>query len=429
LPDGGGPPPPPPCVLQSAGPATEIMAFGDSHVMAPSMALIDAGDSSTPARVALQGFISGGSSSAHPDIKLQRLTIAPPWPTGVNVDQPPMAFGVEAHGWGELARAPGGTRELAMAWYSDPGMVGYTAFRVLDIDTWAAQSPVEVAPNGRPALALAPGSGLGPGGVGYEGYGYAIAWRELLDADEYDTITAVGVLDLDGKVLLGPLWQGVQAPYPGYLPVITWSSRAYLIATALPDCGPDEDCPPTLTVERLRPASSAGEPASLELTWSRSNDMIPHRPALATYGDRTWITWTESEIDSPGHHDLNVQELDAMGAPVGEAVLVDYLIVPQSRPKIAASDLGLTIAYATGGAGTEPDEPGYHRIAVHQLDHDGTAMTSQPVRIDTTLFNDYGPPQAVALDHPRGLLLTWAARSLHSGHEVAYLGFLECAEP
>ncbi len=428
-PDGGVTPPPPPCVLQNAGPAMEIMAAGNSNVMAPSMVRTDGGDASTPARVALQGFVNGGTNEAHPNIQLQRFTVTPPWSTGVKVDQPPVIFGAEAHGWGEMAHAPGGVQELAMAWYSESGMDSYTAFRALDIDSWTAKPPVEVAPNGRPALSLAPGSGVGTGGVGYEGYGYAIAWRELLDEPEYDTTTSLGVLDLEGKLMLGPLSQGVPAPSPGYSPVITWSSKTYLIATAFPDCGPELPCPPALTVERLRPASSAGEPASLENTWTRTNGMIPHRPALATYGDRTWITWTEAEGNT-SHHELYLQELDALGAPVGEAVEVDGFVWPQTRPKITASTLGLTIAYGNGGSGTEPNEPGYDQVVVHQLDHDGTPMTSQPVRIDTTLINDYGPPQAVALDHPRGLLLTWAARSFHNDYyRVAYLGFLECGEP
>ncbi len=431
-PDGGVTPPPKPCVLAVAGPATEVMASDDRHVMAPSLVVVDPGDEETarPAQVALQGFASGGSSSLHPDIQLQRLRVAPPWPGGTTIDKPPMLFGVETHGWGQMAHAPGGVGQLALAWYSDPDMVGYTAFRVLDIDSWSAQPPVEIAPNGRPALDLAPGSGVGPGGAGYQGNGYAIAWRELTDADDYNTITALGVLDLEGKLLLGPLWQGVEAPYPGYSPSIVWSSSAYLIATALPDCGPDDDCPPTLTVERLRPASSPTEDDSgLELAWSKISESVLYRPAIDSYGGRTWITWMESDPETSGYsRDVYLQELDAMGAAVGDTQTVDYVIRVESRPTLTATAFGLTIAYAQDGYGTEIEESGYNRIVVHQLDHEGAAMGA-PQIIDATLFDDYAPPQAVALEHPRGLLLTWSGRSADSGHEVAYLGFLECTDP
>ncbi|RLB61802.1 MAG: hypothetical protein DRI90_10555, partial [Deltaproteobacteria bacterium] len=87
-PDGGVTPPPKPCVLAIAGPATEVMASDDRHVMAPSLVVVDPGDEETarPAQVALQGFASGGSSSLHPDIQLQRLRVAPPWPGGTTID-------------------------------------------------------------------------------------------------------------------------------------------------------------------------------------------------------------------------------------------------------------------------------------------------------------------------------------------------------
>ena len=423
----GGVTPPKLCLLEVAGPPAEIMAFGDSHVTAPSMVVVYPGDGQTGARasVALQGFVSGGTSPAHPDIRLQLLRFGLPWPAGVTVEEPPHSFAEEALGWGELAHSPGGTARLAMAWYSGSDVDGYTAFRKLDLANWVASPPVEVAPNGRAALALAPGSGVGPGGVGYEGYGYAIAWRELLDAEEDNTITAFAVLDLQGNVVFGPLWQGVVAPYPGYSPTIVWSSSAYLVATALPDCDPDDECPPTLTVERFRPASSEGESGELELTWSRSAGMVPHRPAIASYGERTWVTWMESEPDSPGERTLLLQELDPMGEAVGDVQPLGLVMQPASRPTLQASDLGLTIVYAVAGYGGEPDEPGASRISVRQLDHDGAAM-GVPLLIESTLFEDYGPPQAVALDHPHGLLLTWAGRSAASGYEVAYLGFLEC---
>ena len=431
-PDGGVLPPPEPCVLGIAGPPVEIMAFQDAQVMAPSMVMVDPGSaaSGTPANVALQGFISGGPSLAHPDIKLQRLRVGPSWPDDVTVDQAPMAFGVEAHGWGEMAHAPGDTRELALAWYSDPDMDGYTAFRTLDFDSWAATAVVEMAPEGRPALALAPGRGIRSDGAGYGGDGYAIAWRELIDVGVYDTTTKVGVLDLDREVQVGPVAQGVPAPYPGYSPSITWSSETYLIATALPECGPSGDCEPTLTVERLVPDSTAAGGARLELAWSRTSGMVPDRPSLASWRGRTWVAWMESAADHPGHPEVYVQELDPMGKAVGGAHQVDDFIRPESRLSLTASDLGLAIAYARGGLDVEPDEPGNSRVVVIQLDHTGNPLAAMPLLIDATSVNDYGPPRTVALDYPRGLLLTWAGRSFDSGYDiVAYLGFLPCIDP
>ncbi len=432
-PDGG---PPPSCRLLLDGAPTELLAFPDRHAEAPSMVVLDPGKASTqsPARIALQAFASGGSSALHPDIQIMSASIgAGPWPGGIQVEHPAQLFGVEAHGWAELARAPEPHAQLAIGWFSDPGMVGRTAFRSLATDSWVAGPPVDVYAEGRPALDLVAGAAIGPGGVQPEGYGYAIVWRHVdFESEESLSWPMVAVLDEKGAITLGPHPASAPSKYPGRSPRLSWSGSAYLVATAFDSCGQDDPlCKPNaVTIGRIRPAGPASD-SGLDLAGSVATihpQAIPRRPAIDSYGGRSWVAWTEALTDPENApRTLRLAQLSPTGEILGAPLVVAEGVQPVGAMSLHASQHGISILLAEDGDPQLPNEAhGRSKIVVWHLDGEGAPLQA-PIRIPSPRFDTYGPPSAVAIANPPGLLLTWSAQGF-SGHDVVQLARLTCTD-
>jgi hypothetical protein len=417
------------CVLVPVGSPVEVMAFPDRSVIAPSLALLDAGESTGVASLALQGFASGGPSPVHPDIQLARLHVAATWPEGVGVDAGPTLVGVESHGWGELARAPGERDQLALAWFSDPGQVGRTAFRLLDVASWSPQPPVDISFGGSVALALEPGAGTGRFGVGYAGDGYALVWRETDDSPAPQAHPQVALLDAEGRILIGPhpAAQGLITEYPGFSPAAAWTGETYLLATALGDCIVP-GCPAKLIVERVRPASGDGfDDSGVELVWGDSPELRPTGPTIDSHGGRTWLAWFYGDPDdAQAIRRLQLLELDPRGERLGEPATLTDSAWPASRAELTAGRHGVLIAYAEEDFTLPADALGRGRVIFHQLDHDGQPL-GPPIAFYTTLMGNYQPPQAIAVAD--GAVVTWSAASLETGLDVVYLARLACAAP
>jgi hypothetical protein len=420
--EGGGGAPPEPCLLVPVGSPVEVMAFADRSAIAPSLAPLADG-------FALQALASGGDSPLHPDIQIERLRVGPSWPEGIEVVTAPLLVGPEAHGWAEMARAPGDRDEVALAWYGDPGQVGRTSFRVLDAASWSPAPVVDISFAGSVALALEAGAGTGPFGVGYAGDGYALAWREESGTPQDPLAQArVAVLDPGGAVLIGPhpAAGGVVTPYPGFAPAIAWTGETYLLATALGDCTAP-GCPAKLIVERVRPASGdAIDDSGVELVWGDSPALRPTWPTVDSYGGRTWMAWFEGDPGDPlAIRSLRLVALDAQGNRLGEPITVTDRASPASRARLTVGEQGVLVAYAEEDFSLPVEAEGRGRVIVHQLDLDGTPL-SEPIPFYSRVMGNYGPPHALATSD--GAIVAWSGRSRQTALDVVYLARLSCAE-
>jgi hypothetical protein len=430
---GGTTPVEPPCLLEPAGPPIELIALGNRHAQSPRMVAIDPGDADggRPARVAINTLAGGGDVDLHSDIQLVGARIGERWPDDVVIEQGPDLFGIESHGWAEMARAPGGREEIAIAWHSDPGFVSRVAFRTLRTDSWTPGPNVDLSFDVEVAVALVPGAGVGRFGVGHLGDGYAVALRELVFVDDEAVSRMwIAVLDPAGAITLGPHEQGLSAPYPGFAPSLAWTGESYLIATGIRDCDALDGCRAPLTLERLRPASGDRvDDSGIDLVWAMDTDAAPRRPSLASLDGRTWLGWAEGDPDDPeGRMALRLAEVDPTGELIAGPIALAEETQPQSRLELWAARFGLALGYAEDGDRELPDElPGRSRVVVHHLGGDGSPA-SPTIAIDTTRFDSYGPPMAVPLAHPRGFLVTWSGRGSDSPFSVIHLALLRCTE-
>lgn len=94
-----------------------------------------------------------------------------------------------------------------------------------------------------------------------------------------------------------------------------------------------------------------------------------------------------------------------------------------------ATRFGLVLVWADADDTTLPmTQPGRSRLMLLWLDLDGKPLRG-PDAYPTTQINTYGPPDGVALDDPRGLLITWsgASRTASQVHDVAYVAGVDCS--
>ena len=424
-------PPPPLCRYTPAGDPVEILGFPNRSASSPSMVVVTDGTAGD-AQLALQVFASGGPSALHPDNEIARLRVGQAWPTGAALDMAPQPVGIESHTWAELAHAPAGHERLALSWFSDPGMVGRLAFRPFEVASWSPGPIVDIDLDGTVALALVAGSGVGPMGVGYEGVGYGLVWRTRNPNDEQQLRPVVGVVDLDGTVLVGPhAVAGFTIP-PNRNPSAVWSGQAYLLATAYATCAPsDELCvPSSVVITRLRPASGdASDDSGLDLVGSigaLEMGTRPGRPALARHQSSSWLSWTEGPESDPGAPRMvRMAELNPTGEITGGPATVVDEALPLTRPTLSASDQGLTLVWIEdSGDDGPPDQPGAAELVVLALGHDLEPLAPQ-VRIPITAAQP-AYPSAVTLAAPRSLLVTWSGVSQTAPLDVAFLARLNC---
>jgi len=427
---------PPSCVLGLAGPPIEILSFADRHATAPSLVTLEPGSSSTPAKVALQAFASGGNSPLHSDIELLRLRVETPWPDGTSIEQGPTPYGHDAHGWGELSQAADAPSRLVLGWHGDPNDDPRVLLRFFDSANWKAAATSTVDPDGEAVLDLQPGASVGGMGFGYADNGYAIVWRSVdYQQGNAPSHPVVAVLDDEGSVVLAPKSVAPSSDYPGVSPSVIWSGTTYLMATGFSSCElSDPLCVPgAVAVTALHPASGdLVDDSHVEMVGAIKAH-LPNakvgRPSLAAHAGRVFVAWRESAAkDPPAFDALRVAELDGSGHVIAGPVDFGASASAQSRVTLSASDLGLVATYAEDGNPAASDTTlGRSRIVVHHLGFDLTPK-SNAVVINATRFETYRPPETAPLASPRGVLLTWAGMgtSKKGGYWVTYLARLDC---
>ena len=431
--------PPPPCQLVPAGDPTAVMGFPDRHAEAPSMVVLDPGTAGQPASIALQFMTSGGSSMLHPDTQVAQVRIDTPWPEGLAIEQGPTLVGIEAHGWAEMARAPGGRNELGFAWHGDPGGTSRTMFRTFDLGAWSAGPTADISTQGGAALSLAEGMGTGDMGVGWGGDGYAVVWREYdVVPGEWPIGPAVAVLDPFGNILLGPHRVAGTTVYPGRAPRVVWSGSTYVMATAFTDCpdGDDLCAPASIVVTRVRPASGdAWDDSGVDLVAvipAMEEGTVPRRPFLTAYDGHVYAAWAEGVEDDPeNRRAIRVVELNAMGEPTGK----DRVVAPEVRldlgVTVTAGELGVLVVWGEIGDESLPyNELGRELMAARRFDL-GLEPIHDKITMPTSSLDSYGGPWAVTLTEPKSLLLAWGAIELNSGGGMwqVFLGRFDCVDP
>jgi hypothetical protein len=314
---------------------------------------------------------------------------------------------------------------LALAWHRETTAVGRPQFRALDPATWTLSDPVQVAPSGDAVLSFIAGAS-----------DYAVAWRDINAPGVGPAQPLVAVVDTTGAVTLGPLPAAAQEDFPGRSPSIAWTGSSYVLATAFADC---HRADPLCVADSVAVARLETGPAAVVLAGSFA-PLDPTSPpgtcATATLypappsAPRTWIAWSEGASgDAADVHTIRAARVDASGTPQGDPVTVATGAHPSTRLSLAASDLGLLVAWAEAGSGTTSEnQAGSSNVVVVHLDADGHAVDA-PFVIPATYVDAEGPPRVVTLATPHAALVTWGGRSTDPTQpDVAWAARLDCAE-
>ncbi|MBW2263128.1 MAG: hypothetical protein JRG91_14240 [Deltaproteobacteria bacterium] len=155
-------------------------------------------------------FEGGGEMIAHSYVSL--VNVAPDLSTSTE----PRIVGEESHGWGEPAWT--GT-SFGLCWHTDPGMVGRTAFRLLERGGDRIGGRIDLDFDGEACLGLVHGEGR-----------FLASWRHEVwgEDDLFDVATWVQVLDMDGTPVGEPL-ELVVGPYAGTTPSLAWTGSSFLV--------------------------------------------------------------------------------------------------------------------------------------------------------------------------------------------------------
>ncbi len=163
----------------------------------------------TGSHVGVLMFESGGSiphsyvshTSAEPDL---------------SANTPTMLVGEESHGWGEASWT--GSR-LGMCWYSDPAMVGRTAFRLLEADGSPVGPMVDIDFEGGSCVGIEYGNG-----------NFLVAWRHEREvAGEWMVDSRVQMLDGTGHAV-GDHTDLHEAIYPGLQADLIFTGDRFMVA-------------------------------------------------------------------------------------------------------------------------------------------------------------------------------------------------------
>jgi hypothetical protein len=431
--------PPSPCFLTLAGPAVELIAFPEGNTDSPQMVVLDPGAASgpsgpQPARVAYQA-ISENANFWHPEIRIASIDVGTAWPEGVQIVQPPVLAGVDAHAWGKITAAPGAGGGIGLVWFQGDLAAGLPAglkFRPFDTTTWTPGADVFIDPGGSVTYGFHAGRAVSSSGGDYDRDGYAITWRSVMEDGNAEP--RVAVLDTAGTVVIGPLSTAAPQAYPGRGSDVAWSGVTYLVATSFDACAPgDLLCEArSVVVARIRPI--VGEPGgALEAASSiaaMSAESVPRRPVIASRDGLTWVAWVESPPEDPdAPRTVRLARLNPAGNLVGPVAVVSQEAHPTWGLSLAVTPLGVVLIWAEEDQPDLPPEmPGHSRLLVHHWDLDGESMGSPHV-IPTTRFANNPTPSAVALGHPRSMLVSWAsAEETAAPRDVTYLARLDCSE-
>jgi hypothetical protein len=425
---------PPLCSLDmvpSGGPI-ELVRFDQNNSNAPQLVVLDPGaraPSPRDATLAIQVFRSDGNDSTHPDIQIARVRIGALAPHDVSLDRAPLLFGIESHGWGEMVHAQHADG-VALAWLGDPGGRVRPIFRALDAPSWTEAAPVDITSRGEAVIALAAGAGTRDGA--YEGDGYAVVWRSILDMNQAEPLVAL--LDRDGRPAngQGPFQVAPPSPYPGVWPSIVWTGQTYLTATAY--TGPCMDtprCGRPVFVGSVRPSNGRDTGGVTNTTTYWGSTGAPLSAQIASYGGFTWVAWFEGDPDAPmSPRTIRLARVGPKGDPVGGAMTISIAQPrPQSRFAFLAAETGLTIAWIEdGNVALSEDTPGRSRLLLIHGALDGTSFAALPP-LPITRFASYGiAPTLAALESPRGIVVSYTARGGSTRVSPAWLTRFDCRD-
>jgi len=430
----------PTCSLSLAGPPIPIVGFADRQATAPSMLVLDPGGGDEAASIAIQVFANAGDSGLPDDIEIARARVGPTWPDDVSLDEPPQLLGEFALGPGYLAHSLGAPPTLALAWHRDNAEVGRPQLRLLDLARWEEGADVEVAPSGDAIYSFVAGGAVGSGGT-WDGDGYAVAWRDVGAPGAGPARPFGALLDADGAVVRGPSPLAPGESYPGRAPSIAWTGSSYLVATAYDDCTDGSTCEPRSVVVASMIASP-DEGGGIELRPvtalpATDADAVPGSASIAWFGGTAWVVWTEgpsADAGAAGARTVRMAMLDGAGRLLGTPVVVAAGSHPRSRVALSAGDAGVLVTWAEDAPGSDggpsPSDllPGASFVVVQRVGLDGSVDPS-PLRIPSTLVDDYVPPSATAIaSSPGSALVLWAGRStVPANFDVTYLARIDCA--
>ena len=155
-------------------------------------------------------FEGGGDMIGHSYVSL--VNVAP----DLSSSTEPRIVGEESHGWGEPAWTGSA---LGLCWHTDPGMVGRTAFRLLERNGDRIGGRVDLDMEGEACLGLVHGADR-----------FLVSWRHKIytEDDPFDVATWVQVLEADGTPVGVPL-ELVVGPYAGTTPSLAWTGDSFLV--------------------------------------------------------------------------------------------------------------------------------------------------------------------------------------------------------
>jgi hypothetical protein len=433
----------PPCSLASAGDPVPIVSFVHRHATAPSMSVLDTGADSGAASVAVAVFANAGNSGLPDDIELARARLAPAWPAGASLDQPPQLQGEFALGPGLLATTADAPRNLGAVWHRDTAAVGRPQFRGMDVATWTQGANVDVTDSGDAVFSFAAGAGVAADGT-WTGDGFAVVWR-YVGAPGVGPARPLGaLLDASGNVLRGPSPVASAEDYPGRAPAVTWTGRTYLVATSYLDCiGGDACVANSVVVERMRAASAAAADGGVGFTLQRTTSfgvvdpsMAPGTAAIASYGGDAWVAWTEgppadADAGVGAARAVRVARVDAEGNLAAAPITVAPAAHPTTHLALSAGDAGIVVTWAEDG---EPEDAGdavdttlgASFVVAQRVGYDGAVDPA--IRIAATRVDDFGPPTSATIESPRGALVLWAGRATDpNAFDVTWLARLDCS--
>jgi hypothetical protein len=248
--------------------------------------------------------------------------------------------GEESHGWGE----PAWTGEaLGLCWHSDPGMVGRTAFRLLDREGGQIGPRADLDYDGEACLDLAFGAGR-----------FLASWRHWTQVGEDFLVdTRIQMLDGQGNPHGEPM-DVARNDYPGPSPSLIYNGSEFLAAI-----GQNDEV-------RIRWINAEGQVVREQ---AFSAPMAAHC-AVAQQGDRIAVAWATGERYQ---RDLHVRVFDTALLPVAG----EFIIAPEGAgaadPDLHAGPDGWVLTWYQGPSTNENEISAAYLL---HLDLDG--MPRQP---------------------------------------------------
>ena len=430
---GGGASPVDPvdCVL--AQPRTMVQPAAldrqDRDLHTPSLVVNDPGDGASGrlARVVAQAVTNNMAAPSEDGIETELLDVDPS--AGgelVNFVLGPTLLAPQTWTYAQMAPSHRTRSQVALAYNGGPGVV---QLRTLAIPTWSPGPVVDVwLTNGTP-LAMASGQGVGEMGIGYDGYGYGMAWDEATD------LPAATVLSEDGEVVIGPHPILGATPVPDASdPAMAWSGEAYLIATTVGQCAVAEPLcvDSSVVISRVRPASGdAWDDSGIDLV--ASIETLPGtawrgNPSMASFQDHTAVAWAERADTDEEPTAVRIAVLAPDGQVAGAVRTVTTAAAPTSGLRLSASPLGFLLIWPEDGdQAAADDQIGRSRLVVHHFAFDLEPRGAARV-VQSTRFSSYGLPPAAGVLHPRGVLLIWSSRSMTTTRQAASVTWVDCVD-